>query len=80
MEYPKIKDFKDFILNSDKIKNLYGGIFSEKFNYEYVHEWREYIYTRTNISKKLRGYIWEYLNEDITKIELISEYLKHKRK
>ena len=80
MEYPKIKDFRDFIDKADKIKEIYGGILAENFNYEYAINWREYIYTRTNISFKLRGYMWEYINDDISKMELISVYLSNKKK
>lgn len=80
MEYPKIKDFRDFIDKADKIKEIYGGVLSENFNYEYAKNWREHIYTRTNIALKQRHCMWEYLNDDITKIELINAYLANKRK
>lgn len=80
MRYPKIKDFRDFIDNADEIKEMYGGILSKKFNYEYAIKWRFYIYTRTNISLKFRNYIWEYINDDISKIELLSIYLESLKK
>lgn len=79
MEYPKIKDFKDFILNADKIKEIYGGILDEKFNYEYAIGWREYVYSRTNISMKLRHLIWEYINDDLTKLELMQLYFANRK-
>ena len=80
MDYPKIKDFKDFLQNADKIKEIYGGVLSEKFSYTYVIGWREYVYTRTNISLKFRHLIWEYINDDIRKIDLISIYLSSVKK
>ena len=79
MDYPKIKDFHDFLLNCQRIKRIYGGVFSPDFNLKYVHEWREYIYSRGNISKSGRNAIWEYLNYDIDEIGLIDAYYKSKK-
>ena len=79
MIYPKIKDFRDFIDKADKIKEIYGGVLSDKFNLKYVCGWRNYIYSKTNISLKFRHYMWEYLNEDVTKIDLISIYLSSRK-
>lgn len=79
MIYPKIKDFRDFIDKADKIKELYGGVLSDKFNLEYVCSWRNYIYSKTNISLKFRHLMWEYLNEDVTKMDLISIYLSTRK-
>lgn len=79
MDYPKIKDFKDFIFKSEVVKKEYGGIMSEKFCLEYVLGWREYIYTRTNLSMKIRHGIWEYLNNDVTKKDLIDLYMQNRK-
>lgn len=79
MEYPKIKDFRDFIDKADKIKEKYGGVLAENFNYEYAIGWREYIYTRTNIALKLRHCMWEYLNDDLRKTDLVMIYLANKK-
>ena len=79
MEYPKIKDFRYFLFHSDIIKAEYGGILSEKFNLEYALGWREYIYTRTHLSMKIRHGIWEYLNDDITKIQLVDLYMQNRK-
>ena len=70
MKYPKIIDFQHFVETCDDIKAAYGGINSPKFNLQYVQGWRNYIYSRTNINKKARGVIWEYLNSDIDKVYL----------
>ena len=80
MEYPKIKDFKDFLLNCKKIKEMYGGVYSPSFSLTYIHEWREYIYSRTNISKKGRHAMWEYMNYDMNEMDLIDAYFKCKKK
>lgn len=80
MKYPKIKDFNDFLSNCGKIKQEYGGILSPNFSLKYVHEWREYIYSRTNISMNGRHAIWEYLNYDIDEFGLIALYYKCKKK
>lgn len=77
--YPKIIDFKYFIFNCSKIRKEYGGVYSDRF-YEknYIANWRDYIYTRTNMTKRQRELIWEYLNYDVEKEVLIVELLKHK--
>jgi hypothetical protein len=78
MSYPKIKDFKDFLFKAKAIKEEYGGIESPQFCLEYVVGWRNYIYAKTNISLKNRGYMWEYLNDDCTIQELLVEYYRKK--
>ena len=78
MEYPNIKDFHDFVLNAYKIQQMYGGVYSPDFNLKYVHEWREYIYSRTNISKSGRHAMWEFMNYDIDIIGLVDAYYKSK--
>ena len=77
--YPKIVDFKDFIFNCKKIRKEYGGVYSDRF-YEknYIANWRDYIYSRTNMTKRQRELMWEYLNYDIKKEALIDELLRHK--
>ena len=80
MNYPNIKDFRDFLLNCKRIKRIYGGVYSPNFSLKYVHEWREYIYSRTNISMSGRHAIWEYLNYDIDEFGLIGLYFKSKKK
>lgn len=81
MKYPVIKDFRDFINNCRQIRRIYGGVYSPHFyEKDYIANWREYIYSRTNISFKFRLLMWEYLNYDIDKLELINQYIKYKPK
>ena len=77
--YPKIVDFRDFISNAGEIRKEYGGVYSDRF-YEknYIANWRDYIYSRTNLSWKQRYMIWEYLNYDIGIEVLIDELIRHK--
>ena len=77
--YPKIVDFKDFIKNCKKIRKQYGGVYSDRFlEKNYIANWREYVYSRTNLPWRQRYLIWEYLNYDINIEQLVDELLRHK--
>lgn len=77
--YPKIVDFKDFIRHCSDIRKEYGGVYSDRF-YEknYIANWRDYIYSRTNLTWRQRYLIWEYLNYDVGVEDLICEQIRHK--
>ena len=77
--YPKIVDFRYFIYNCKKIRKEYGGMYSDRlFEKNYISNWRDYIYSRTNMTMRQRDLMWEYMNYDIKKEALIDELLRHK--
>lgn len=68
------KDYKEFCKKADFYKRIYQNIEvvnNKKLKNEYRECWREYIYS-LKIEPRLKNLIWDFLNDDVDFIYLVS--------
>ena len=62
--------YREIVNNIDKIKDKYDEVFLSFFVAEKIREWKDFIYS-LKINDNQKNKLWEYLNEDIKKSDLL---------
>ena len=65
----------DFMAKRHKIRDV---LFTKTLKEQYIY--KLYLYSRPFISETWKDYMWDFLQNDIPEILLISEYGQYKRK